>query len=153
MTKEIFESALQFLFPSEGGYSNHKADKGGATNMGVTQSTYNAYLLRKKLPQKDVKLITKEEAVQIYYENYWLVSGADKTQDSKMAIVLFDTAVLHGPGKAKTFYQQSGGDLTTFLKLREQSYDKIVANDPSQKVFHQGWKNRVNNLRKYVEKV
>src|SRR5574344_1118504 len=108
MTNKNFELALEFLFPSEGGYSNHKADKGGATNMGVTQQTYNYYLKKNNLSQKDVKNITRNEAKEIYYNEYWKTSGADKIEDPKMAIAIFDTAVLHGPERAKSFYRQSG---------------------------------------------
>lgn len=153
MTQKNFELALEFLFPAEGGYSNHKADKGGATNLGVTQGTYNAWLRAKGLPQKDVRQISRDEAVSIYRDNYFTASGADKLSDSKMAVAVFDTAVLHGVGGAKGFFGKCGGDLNTFLELREKSYDKICANDPTQKVFLQGWKNRVNNLRRYLAKI
>lgn len=47
MTKENFEKALEFLFPSEGGYVNNKKDRGGPTNMGITQTTLNSYRKRK----------------------------------------------------------------------------------------------------------
>ena len=47
MSKENFQKALEFVFHAEGGYSNHKNDRGGATNMGVTQTAYNAYRQRK----------------------------------------------------------------------------------------------------------
>ena len=150
MSYENFQKALEFLFPSEGGYSNHKNDKGRATNMGITQNTYNVYRKQKKLPFKDVKNITKDEAIKIYYENYWISSGADKIDDSSMSIALFDTAVLHGPGTAKKYYNQSNGNLDKFLNIRKQSYNRIVEKDPSQKVFYKGWNNRVENLRKYT---
>ena len=150
MSYENFQKALEFLFPSEGGYSNHKNDKGGATNMGITQNTYNAYRKQKNIPIKDVKNITKNEAIKIYYENYWLPSGADKINDSSMSIALFDTAVLHGPTTAKKYYNQSNGNLEKFLNIRKRSYDKIVEKDPSQKIFYKGWNNRVENLRKYT---
>lgn len=151
MTKENFEKALEFLFPSEGGYVNNKHDRGGPTNMGITQSTFNSYRKRKDLPYKDVKNITREEAKAIYYDDYWKVSGADKISDPNMAVAMFDTAVLHGPGTAKIFYNQSNGDLNKFLEIRQKSYDKIVANDPEQKIFYNGWNNRVNNLRNSIK--
>lgn len=150
MTKENFEKALEFLFPSEGGYVNNKHDRGGPTNMGITQSTLNSYRKRKGLPYKDVKNITREEAKAIYYDDYWKVSGADKILDPNMAVAMFDTAVLHGPGTAKIFYNQSNGDLNKFLDIRQNSYNKIVANNPEQKIFYNGWNNRVNNLRNSI---
>ena len=150
MSYENFQKALEFLFPSEGGYSNHKNDKGGATNMGITQNTYNAYRKSKNLPIKDVKNITKNEAIKIYYENYWIPSGADKINDSSMSIALFDTAVLHGPGTAKKYYNQSNANIDKFLNIRKQSYNRIIEEDPTQKVFYEGWNNRVENLRKYT---
>lgn len=55
MSKENFEIALQFLFPSEGGYVNGKDDKSGPTNMGITQLTYSNYRKRKGLPLNDVE--------------------------------------------------------------------------------------------------
>jgi len=45
---ENFEKALKYLFPVEGGYSNNKHDRGGKTNMGITQNTYNYYLKNKR---------------------------------------------------------------------------------------------------------
>lgn len=70
MTKENFEKALEFLFPSEGGYVNNKKDRGGSTNMGITQTTLNSYRKRKGLAYKDVKNITRDEAKAIYYDDY-----------------------------------------------------------------------------------
>ena len=42
MSKENFEKAMKFVFEMEGGYSNRKDDRGGKTNMGVTQKNYDA---------------------------------------------------------------------------------------------------------------
>lgn len=153
MSYKNFEKALEFLFPSEGGYNNDKDDMGGPTNMGVTQSTYNSYRKKHNLPYKNVINITRGEAKQIYYEDYWLTSGADKVSDPKMGIVLFDTAVLHGPSKAREFYSYSGGDINKFLDIRRKSYDNIVAKYPKQRKFYQGWQNRVTNLQSYLKNV
>ncbi len=147
MSKENFQKALEFVFHAEGGYNNDAADPGGPTNMGVTQDTYNAYRKRKKLPYNDVRNIKKQEATNIYYEDYWLPSGADKIDDPKLAIAMFDTAVLHSPYNAKQFYSRSDGSVEDFLNLRQKSYDNIVAKHPERKKFHEGWNNRVNDLR------
>lgn len=151
MSKKNFEKALEFLFPSEGGYVNDSKDPGGPTNMGVTQSTYNMYRKNQGLSPKDVKQITKGEAVDLYYKYYWKPSGADNISDPNMAVTLFDTAVLHGAGQAQQYYKQSGGDIDKFLDIRQKHYDKRVAEDPSQKRFYQGWNNRVNNLRNNIK--
>lgn len=150
MTTKNFEKALEFLFPSEGGYVNHTYDRGGATNMGVTQKTYNAYRRRKDLPSEDIRNITRDEAVNIYYEDYWQPSGANEISDPNTAVAIFDTAVLHGPATAKSFYRRSNGDLNEFLNIRQQSYDDIIEKNPTQKVFYSGWNNRVNNLRNSI---
>lgn len=151
MSDRNFEVALDFLFPSEGGYVNNKSDKGGPTNMGVTQSTYNRYRQEKGLPLSDVKNITKSEAKEIYYKMYWKVSGADKVSDPNLAVALFDTAVLHGPAVAIGLDKNSGGNINKFLDLRQETYDKIVSADPTQKEFYQGWNNRLNNLRNSIQ--
>lgn len=150
MSKENFEKALQFLFPSEGGYVNDSKDFGGPTNMGITQNTYNMYRKNQGLPQKDVKQITKGEAVDLYYKYYWKASGADNITDPNMAVALFDTAVLHGTGQAQQYYKQSGGNIDKFLDIRQKHYDKRVSEDPSQIRFYKGWNNRVNNLRNNI---
>lgn len=148
-----FKKALNFLYEAEGGYTNNKNDHGGATNLGITQSEYNEFLSKNKLPHKDVRCITKSEATKIFHDEYWITSGANKEKDPKKAIALFDTAVLHGPGKAKALYKQSNGDLNKFLAVRKASYDSIVARDGTQKVFYKGWNNRVANLKTYLQAV
>ena len=70
--KEIYNKALKFVLKWEGGYVNDPDDKGGATNKGITQGTYNGWLKSKGLQSKDVKFITSDEVAKIYYQNYWL---------------------------------------------------------------------------------
>ena len=79
--KERFKLAMQYLFKAEGAYSNHKCDKGGATNYGITQKTYDYYRKKKELCLEPVINITKQEAENIYYEDFWLLSGANKEND------------------------------------------------------------------------
>ena len=64
-----FKKALKFVLKWEGGYVNNPHDKGGATNKGITQNTYNTWLKSLSLAPRDVKNITQEEVEQIYYKN------------------------------------------------------------------------------------
>jgi hypothetical protein len=141
-----FESALKNVLGSEGGYSNDPDDHGGPTNHGITQRTYDSWCSRNGKPQQDVKNITQEEVKNIYYNDYWLASGADKVSDPKMKLALFDTSVLHGVSGAKKIYKQSDGSVNGFLEARKNSYNEIVDNNPSQQKFYNGWMNRVNRL-------
>ena len=70
MYSNEFEQALKFVLEREGGYVNNPNDPGGATNKGITQSTYYNWLKAKGLPNKSVKLITDAEVKEIYYKNY-----------------------------------------------------------------------------------
>ena len=49
---KLFKKALKFVLKWEGGYGHNPNDKGGATNKGITQYTYNAWLKEHKLQQK-----------------------------------------------------------------------------------------------------
>lgn len=155
-SKDVFEQALKTTLGFEGGYSDSKYDKGGKTNYGITHATYDAWRKEHGKPTQSVKNITKEEVRKIYYDYYWVPSGANKISDPKMAIALFDTAVLHGVGGARGFFKQSGGDLKTmkgydlkkFLQIRQASYDKIVAKDSTQKANYGNWMDRVHRLMK-----
>ncbi len=147
-----FEKALEYLFQAEGGYSNHKNDKGGATNFGITQRTYDAYQQRKGFAPTPVKQITRQEAAQIYYEDYWIASGADKIDNFPIALILFDSCVNHGVSAGKSLYKKADNNAEKFLNLRREKYKSIVKNNPSQKVFLKGWLNRIDRLEKYIKK-
>ena len=148
---EDFKKALNFIKQVEGGYSNHKADKGGKTNFGITQLTYDEYNRKRKLPTKEVKNITENEVSKIYYEDFWKKSGAKDLNDKALGLMLFDSAVNHGVGGAKKYYKKSGGDFNKFYQLRKEYYDNRVIEKPSQKVFHKGWINRIDSLKKYKD--
>lgn len=139
----VFEQAVAFTLEHEGGMTDDPHDPGGRTNLGILESEYREYFHR---PDADVSKITLEEARQIYYNKYWLGSGADKIQDPKLAIVYFDTAVLHGPGAAKSFLARSGGDVQKFVQLRFDSY----ASSKNNKYFGNGWRRRSVDLAQAI---
>ena len=141
-----FEKIIDYLFDSEKGYVNHKNDRGGPTNLGVTQTTYNSWRKQKGLPVKNVKDITKEEAKKLYYEEFWKGTGAADVKDLREAYLLFDTSVICGPYNAKVMYKKSGGNIYQFLKERAKYHNIDIKDNPKQKEFEQGWFNRLRDL-------
>ena len=151
-----FEKVMDYVFNSEGGYVNHKHDRGGPTNFGVTQKTYNAWRKQKGLPAKDVKNITKDEAKKLYYEEFWKGTGASDVEDLREAYLLFDTSIICGPYNAKVMYKKSDGDIYKFLKERAKFHNVDIEKNPMQKEFKEGWFNRLktleNNMNEIVNK-
>jgi lysozyme family protein len=143
----------------EGGYGAHPSDKGNyvngrliGTKLGISAPVLQAYLKR-PITAEDMKALNKETALDIYYNNYYKPSGADRIQDPRLALIQFDASVNHGVGKAGQLLKESGGDYNKYLALRNNYYDQIVQKDPSQKVFRQGWANRVKNIDKYAQEL
>ena len=50
------------LLDREGGYVNHKSDRGGATNKGITQATYSQWRGNHGMAWQDVGRLTTDEA-------------------------------------------------------------------------------------------
>src|SRR3546814_11990990 len=63
---DYLAQALDWLLEEEGGWSNHPADRGGATMYGVTQTTYNGWRKTKSRPRQSVRSISKAEAYELY---------------------------------------------------------------------------------------
>lgn len=144
--ENLFETALLFVLKWEGGYVNNKYDKGGATNYGITQNTYNNWLMSQKLPSKDIKYITRDEVKKIYYQNYWIKAGCDK-MSPQFAFLAFDTAVNMGVNRVKQFMKAAAWKYPElFIKAREEKY-KEFAQYGNQKIFLKGWLNRLNALK------
>lgn len=151
-----FETIINYIFNSEGGFSNNKNDKGGRTNFGITQATYNSWRKKQGLLSKDIKNITKDEAKQLYYEEFWIPTEASKIEDLREGYLLFDTAINSGPYEAKKLYEKSNGNIYKFLKNRKSFYDNFINKNPNQEEFRQGWYNRLkdieNNMNEIINK-
>lgn len=138
-----YSRALSFVLAREGGYVNHPSDPGGATNLGVTQRTYDHWRKRMNLPTQSVRNITHQEVESIYRTDYWLKSGCDNLS-WPLCLVHFDTAVNMGRSRAVGFLQQAHGGVSEYLTLRLLRYiQRITKEHPASKAFAKGWANRV----------
>lgn len=147
---ELFKKALAFVLKWEGGYVNNPNDLGGATNKGITQRTYNSWLVSKGQDRKDVKFISKAEVEEIYYVNYWLGAGCNK-MSKKFAVLAFDTAVNMGPRRVAEFLRVAQWkDPEKFIQAREAKYREF-ATYGNQHIFLKGWLNRLNDLKKFIK--
>lgn len=163
--------ALKFTLRWEGGYVDHPADPGGATNKGVTKNVYDTYRRNKGLVLNDVRKITDAEVHDIYEHGYW-----ERAKCPILAVdldtVQFDTATNMGVGRAVKFMQKATGcvadgawgpntaaavagcdpgkTLMAYCDAREAFYQGLVRRRPKMKVFMKGWMNRLNDLRGFV---
>lgn len=138
----FFNRALKHVFNAEGGYVNNPKDPGGATNMGITQATYDSWNRSKGRTLKHTRDITRKEATDIYYNWYWKPLNLHNASNYNMALVLFDTAVNHGVGVAGNILNKTGYSIKAYLEERLRRYKQ----DRNYNVFGQGWKNRLAHL-------
>jgi lysozyme family protein len=119
MATEIsIEQLIDEVIGREGGYSNHPADRGGATRWGVTEAVARAHGYR-----GDMRSFPREEAVAVYRRLYWIRPGFDQIamRAPHVAAELFDTGVNMGPGTATGFLKRT----LNALNRGEVDYDDI----------------------------
>ncbi len=155
-----FKLAVLLTLQHEGGYVDNPADRGGPTKYGITQ---------KDMPGVDIVSLTEEQAVQYYTEHYWKQNYSNIC-DQNIANKLFDMGVLFGVGEAVYLMQRALWmvpeqwtkviDQNTLDRINTSHSDKllleyklhltvhaknIAAFNPTQKIFLDGWQNRINS--------
>lgn len=168
-----FDECLKFVLAREGGYVNHKNDRGKATNKGITQKTYDAYREKLGLENQSVRGITSDEVSSIYKTGYWNAAKCGVLKEP-IDLMTFDASVNHGPGMASKLLQSALGVdvdgkigpktidalqeefsanrmeelVDNMIAIRLDFYHSIVERDQSQGVFIKGWENRLKELRR-----
>lgn len=79
----------------ERGYVNDPKDPGGETNFGISKKAYSSI---------DIAGLTEGDAVQIYYDDYWLACGAGSLPRG-LDLWVFDCAINCGVGEAVKLLQ------------------------------------------------
>ncbi len=112
MTSDRFSEVLSIVLGFEGGYSNNPDDRGGRTNLGVTEVTLNKAYRNGLIKHNDIDRISIAEAERIYRAMYWdPVKGG--LLPEPLDLILFDCAVNHGVGGAIRLLQ---GGLNAILR-------------------------------------
>jgi lysozyme family protein len=102
--------SLTHLLRREGGFVDHPADRGGATNFGITAATLGDWRgLGRPASRDEVKALTEREARAIYTQRYLKDTGFDQIRNAKLRDLLLDCAVHHGPARATKWLQEAVG--------------------------------------------
>lgn len=159
-----FDYAFDEVIGLEGGYIDDPDDTGGETNWGIAKKWH---------PNVDIKNLTKEGAMGIYWEEYWnplllgqIISGLVASEVFEQAINMGrKQAILHvqhslsllgiGVTRDGIIGQQTIKGINSLPVVKVESYMKclngfqfmryleIVSNNPSQKKFFVGWLRRI----------
>jgi lysozyme family protein len=173
---QTFWRSLGWLVSWERGLADDPADRGGRTQAGITQGTYDDWRTAQHLPSRPVDELAVSEWFSIYRDRYWRAARCDDLPPL-LATAVFDAAVHHGPDRAVKMLQrtvlteQDGrfGPKTAlaletalaqhgernvveaYLDWREVFCERIAAQDPSQRVWLANWKARLVALRTAIE--
>lgn len=92
-----FAKAVAVVLAHEGGYSANPADPGGETKYGISRREY---------PDLDIKSLNREQAIEIYYRDWWTRFHFARLPEPAAA-KLFDLAVNMGPANAVRCLQRA----------------------------------------------
>lgn len=161
------ELLAPFILQWEGGFSDHPADRGGATNKGITLTTFRQFYGQESTVE-DLRNMTDEQWMHIFRTGYWDRWHADRIANQSLANILVDWVWASGsygitrPQKILGVEPDGIVGEKTLEALAEREpeglfhqlhaariafVEGIVRSNPSQKVFLNGWKNRINAIK------
>ena len=168
------EEMIDAILKREGGFVDHRADRGGPTKFGVTLKTLASWR-GQPVDANDVRSLGVEEAREIFRTRYYVQPKIDQLPRPIQPLV-FDMSINHGPGTAIKLLQQvlndngqpcriDGGigdetlgcaraavdDLgdklnNNLVERRISLYQSIIERDASQQVFLKGWLQRAREF-------
>lgn len=164
-----FAQALPFVLEMEGGYVDDPDDRGGATNNGITQATYDRWRDSNGQDRQSVRDISDGEVEMIYHRDYWVAAKCGALP-WPVSAAQFDAAVNHGVGNAAKLLQRAVGveddgligpvtlgavaELTTAQLLGEMLWERVkfyyAISTGSQLKFLRGWLRRLIHLRRWL---
>ena len=161
---------IPFIKKWEGGYVDDPDDTGGATNMGVTMATYEAYCRKKGYPRPTkcrLKAMSDATWKEIFKTMYWDKCQGDRINSQSVANMLVDWYWCSGNKAAKKTQKVLGlkqdgiigplsiaainskSPLPLFGMIAEERrafIRNIVESNPVKRKYLRGWMNRINNI-------
>ena len=147
------------VLKNEGGYVDNPADPGGATNLGCTKATWEAWVGH-PVTKDDIKALTPNDVMPLYKAKYWdTIKGDDLPEGVDYAV--FDFAINSGPSRAAKALQSvlsvtvDGQIGSATLRALETANPREVATAvcearlaflqslPTYGTFGKGWSRRV----------
>ena len=160
----LFLRCINVILKNEGGYVNHPDDPGGETSMGIARMFY---------PDLDIKNLNREQAIEIYFEDYWLPMNLSGIYDENLVLQIFDFGVNTrskrygfntalkaiqrivdieqdgqiGPITKDAINQYVGDIVSLYINERKKYYFDLVRRKPEMQVFLKGWIHRAENCK------
>ena len=163
-----YEKLIPTVLKFEGGFANHPSDPGGATNSGVTLSTFRSVYGKNKTVQ-DLKKMTREQWEHIFKTKFWDRWKADDIDNQAIANLLVDWLWASGVYGIKypqevlgvktdgivglktlaaiNYYPNKKELFEKLLNRRKKHFEDIVRNRPQSKVFLKGWLRRLSDFK------
>ena len=157
--KENWQECISHLLREEGGYSNHSADPGGMTNLGVTKRVWEEWT-GKSATEQDMRSLTHEQVTPLYKKRYWdAIKGDDLP--SGIDLCVFDCAVNSGVSRAVRILQRILGvkddgvigavtisavtaiPVDDLIERYTEERQDFLESLPTFSVFGKGWTTRV----------
>lgn len=104
------DAMIAEIIENEGGFVDHKNDRGGATNYGVSLRYARGIGLDLDgdgdTDKDDILLVTPEKAAELYKEDFYFRPRIHRLPEDLQPL-LFDSSVNHGPAKPIQFLQEA----------------------------------------------
>jgi lysozyme family protein len=113
---ERFLKIVDNLLITEGGFVDDPRDPGGETRFEISRRSY---------PALDIKNLTRDAAIEIYYQDFWTMYSYDKIKDDRIAEKVFSLCVNMGPSAANNILQIAVNE--AYLQMKRQGWEGFAS--------------------------
>lgn len=170
-----FNDYFNIILKHEGGFVNHSADPGGATNYGVSLVFLKGVSLVDGdinhdgvIDADDIRALTIEDSEKLYKKFFWDPLHLEGIESEELKLHVFDhgvnagtkTAVkllqrvlgllddgILGPNTTRVANRYLGDLIEKYKEARKEYYHKIIERNPKLQVFEKGWLNRIETTK------